>query len=58
MLTKENLIKKRDEYLRISEQYKNNSLANEGAAQAIGSLISDLEKIEKEEETKNNEKVN
>lgn len=46
MWTKEDLIKKKNEYLRIAEQFKNDAIANEGAAKAIEYLILDLEKRE------------
>lgn len=49
-LTKEMLLAKKENYLRVAEQSKLNSIANAGAADAIDDLLKELEKEDKPKE--------
>ncbi len=43
-LTREFLVQKAQEYRAIAEQFRNDSLANQGAAQAMDMLIQEMDK--------------
>ena len=43
-LTKELLLAKKENYLKVAEQAKLNSIANAGAADAIDDLLKELDK--------------